>query len=337
MNPMMLGALGALAAGASAGIFLAARHFLRKRLPVWVAALHGVGGATGFTLVLLVVVQQPTFQLARQALYLLIATVALGSVNLLFHVRGVRHRTSLILLHALTAVSAVSTLIYALFVGPPAPPVPAQPASPGAPAPSPIAAAPSAPAQAVPSTTGGQPPAAPIAEKTAASPAAPGAEPASDDQLRRALARSISFAAKSGDMPEESQSAIREMAAALAQHPEVTLVQVQGYADERGDDASNIELTQRRAAAVVAALVKQGVERARLHSAGFGARCPVDPACREANPPASCHTPEQWQADRRVVLVPLQVGKASFSGELACPKGAALIPAADRAFQSSSR
>src|SRR5215204_5360058 len=117
MNQMLLGALAALAAGAVAGIFLAVRHFLRKRLPVWVAALHGVGGAIGFTLVLLVVVQQPAFQLARQALYLLIATVALGSVNLLFHVRGVRHRTSLIVMHALTAVSAVSTLIYALVTG----------------------------------------------------------------------------------------------------------------------------------------------------------------------------------------------------------------------------
>jgi outer membrane protein OmpA-like peptidoglycan-associated protein len=324
---MMLAALGALAAGACAGIFLAARHFLRKRLPVWVAALHGVGGAIGFTLVLLVVVQQPTFQLARQALYLLIATVALGSVNLLFHVRGIRHRTSLIVLHALTAVSAVSTLIYALVTGATSSP-PAQPTPSVASASSLIAAAPPAP------PTPSQAP--PVAEQAAASPPATSADLAMDDQLRRTLGRSISFAPKSGDLPEESQSAIRDMAAALAQHPEVTLVQVQGHADPRGADASNIELTQRRAAAVVTALVQQGVQRARLHSAGFGARCPVDGACRDASAPASCHTPEQWQADRRVVLVPLQIGKASFSGELACANGAALIPTADRAFHRSA-
>jgi outer membrane protein OmpA-like peptidoglycan-associated protein len=339
MKPMMLAALGALAAGACAGIFLASRHFLRKRLPVWVAALHGVGGAVGFTLVLLVVVQQPAFQLARQALYLLIATVALGSVNLLFHVRGIRHRTSLILLHALTAVSAVSTLIYALVTGASGAAVPAPPAPPVASAASPIAAAPAAPSQAAPTAASAtaRPEAAPGAEQAAASPPAPGAELAMNDELRRVLARPLNFAPKSGDILEESQAAIREMAAALVQHPEVTLVQVQGHADARGADLSNIELTQRRAAAVVNALVQQGVQRDRLHGAGFGARCPVDPLCREASAPASCQTPEQWQADRRVVLVPLRIGNASFSGELACPGGAALIPTADRSFHRSSR
>jgi hypothetical protein len=67
MNPMMLAALGALAAGASVPASSWRPDIsLRKRLPVWVAALHGVGGAVGFTLVLMVVVQQPAFQLARQ-------------------------------------------------------------------------------------------------------------------------------------------------------------------------------------------------------------------------------------------------------------------------------
>jgi hypothetical protein len=71
---------------------------------------------------------------------------------------------------------------------------------------------------------------------------------------------------------------------------------------------------------VVSALVQQGVARARLHDAGFGARCPVDPACREATAPASCRTPEQWQADRRVVLMPLQIGNASLFGRACLPR-----------------
>src|SRR6185436_18065118 len=79
---MMIAALVALGCGAVAGITLATRHFLRKRLPVWIALLHGLGGATGFTLVLLTVVREPSFRPIREVLYLLIATVAFGVVNL---------------------------------------------------------------------------------------------------------------------------------------------------------------------------------------------------------------------------------------------------------------
>jgi outer membrane protein OmpA-like peptidoglycan-associated protein len=331
MNQMLIGALAALGAGAVAGIFLAIRHFLRKRLPVWVAALHGIGGATGFTLVLLIVVRNPDFVLARQALYLLIATVALGSVNLLFHVRGVRHRTSLIIMHALTAVSGVSTLLYALLVPPPsAPAAPAVPApQPSTPAPI-AAAAPAAASQVADAAPSAAPPAAP-AEATAEAPSS-GPDLKLEPELKDKLARSINFAPRSAEILQESQSAIRDMAQALTQHPEISLLQVQGHADERGADVSNVELTQRRAAAVVDALVQNGVARARLRSAGFGARCPADAACREATAPERCHAPEQWQVDRRVVLMPLKVGATSFAGELACPNGAALIPPADQAF-----
>jgi outer membrane protein OmpA-like peptidoglycan-associated protein len=333
MNQMLLGALAALGAGAVAGIFLAVRHFLRKRLPVWVAVLHGLGGATGFSIVLLIVVRNPDFALARQALYLLIATVALGSVNLLFHIRGVRHRTSLIIMHALTAVSGVSTLLYALIFPPPsAPAAPAAPVQPVASSPALAAASPAPSAQqadAAPSP----PASASAAEPVGAASTSSAGELQLDPQLKDTLARTIGFAPRSAEILEESQPSIVEMAKALAQHPEVSLLQVQGHADERGADVRNIELTQRRAAAVVDALVQHGVQRARLHSVGFGARCPVDSACRDAaSAPARCHAAEQWQLDRRVVLVALKVGSSSFAGELACPNGAALIPPADRAF-----
>jgi outer membrane protein OmpA-like peptidoglycan-associated protein len=332
MNQMLVGALAALGAGAVAGIFLAARHFLRKRLPVWVAALHGLGGATGFTLVLLLAVRNPDFQLVRQALYLLIATVALGSVNLLFHIRGVRHRTSLIIMHGLTAVSGVSTLLYALLFPPPS--VPANPVPPPVPVTSSPALA-AVPPAAV--TTGNAPgasaaPPASAAALAAAAPTLANGELPLDPELKDILARPIGFPLRSAEILEESQPTIAAMAKALARHPEVGLLQVQGHADERGADLRNVELTQRRAAAVVAALVQHGVEPVRLRSAGFGARCPADAACREATAPERCHAPEQWQADRRVVLIPLKVGNASFAGELACPNGVALIPPAERAF-----
>src|SRR5262245_19406161 len=139
---MLIAALCALAAAAVAGIFLAFRHFTRQKLPASVALIHGLGGATGFTFVLLVVVQQPDFRLARQALYLFIVTILFGAVNLLFHLRKKRHRTSLIVLHALVAVSGVLTLIFAIFSG-----EPATAATPAMPAAAPSAAPPAAPAE----------------------------------------------------------------------------------------------------------------------------------------------------------------------------------------------
>ena len=330
---MMIAALLALAAAAVAGIFLATRHFMRKRLPAWVALLHGLGGATGFAFVLLTVVREPTFRPIRDVLYLLIATVVLGAVNLLFHIRRVRHRTSLILIHGLTAVSAAAMLIRAIVVHMELDEARAAAAQPSATAPAAVA---SAPQSAEPSADAGTAPSAGTAAASASEKAA-AAEPPSDtfvvdESVKRALDRPINFETNSAEISQDSQSAIAEMASVLKAHPEVGLIEVQGHADERGGDGKNIGLTRTRAAAVVDALVASGVGRERLHSAGYGSRCPDDPACRASDAPASCHDSSNWQRDRRVVFLVLQVGKASYRGEVVCARGAELIPPQDRRF-----
>jgi outer membrane protein OmpA-like peptidoglycan-associated protein len=132
----------------------------------------------------------------------------------------------------------------------------------------------------------------------------------------------------------DSQDAISATAATLNQHPEISLVEVQGHADERGDDARNVELTRARAQAVVEALVVKGVARQRLHAAGYGSRCPADAACQRSDAPASCHDPSRYQDDRRVVFLPLKLGSSAYKGEIACARGAALIPAADAVFHA---
>jgi outer membrane protein OmpA-like peptidoglycan-associated protein len=50
---------------------------------------------------------------------------------------------------------------------------------------------------------------------------------------------------------------------------------VEGHTDATNTDAYNIDLSARRAGSVVAALVKLGVEPARLQSKGFGRAKPV--------------------------------------------------------------
>jgi outer membrane protein OmpA-like peptidoglycan-associated protein len=333
----MIAALVALGAGAVAGIFLAARHFMRKRLPASVALFHGLGGATGFTLVLLTVVREPDFRPIRDVLYLLIATVALGVVNLLFHIRKVRHRTSLILLHGLTAVTAASMLIRAIVVHaePREPSETAGAAPPPTEASSATAAAPANTGAPVASATGAAEP-APSAGAGAATATKPAEESfAVDEAVERVLKSPIQFETNSAVVSPDSMASISEIASTLKAHPEIALIQVQGHADERGADGRNVALTQARAAAVVTALVAGGVGRERLHSAGYGSRCPEDTACQQSGAPESCHAAENWQRDRRVVFRVLRVKNAAFRGEVVCARGAHLIPPADRKFHEA--
>ncbi|HEY3499025.1 MAG TPA: OmpA family protein, partial [Polyangiaceae bacterium] len=151
---------------------------------------------------------------------------------------------------------------------------------------------------------------------------------------REDLAVSIGFASNGTAPLPSAIPRLSRVARTLREHPEILLVQVQGHADERGEHGHNLEVTRARAAAVLEALVTLGVERERLHGAGYGARCPADPACRGATAPESCHAADRWENDRRVVFVPLKAGTRSLRGELVCAAAAELIPPEDRAFHS---
>lgn len=66
-----------------------------------------------------------------------------------------------------------------------------------------------------------------------------------------------------------------EIAGALKAHPEITKVEVQGHTDNRGDARFNESISQARAAAVVAALVRRGVDPSRLIAKGYGQKAPI--------------------------------------------------------------
>ncbi len=68
---------------------------------------------------------------------------------------------------------------------------------------------------------------------------------------------------------------------------------IEGYTDSVGSDASNQSLSERRAQAVMAALVNQGVPSAKLHSEGFG----------EARPVGSNDSADGRRMNRRVEVV----------------------------------
>ncbi|MCU0654544.1 MAG: OmpA family protein [Polyangiaceae bacterium] len=72
-----------------------------------------------------------------------------------------------------------------------------------------------------------------------------------------------------------SNALLDEVAGVLKEHVELVSLEVQGHTDNRGDATMNQQLSQDRAAAVVAALVKRGVDASRLTPVGYGADKPV--------------------------------------------------------------
>ncbi len=80
------------------------------------------------------------------------------------------------------------------------------------------------------------------------------------------------------------------VAAVLIASKDIALVEVGGHTDSRGDDARNLELSDRRARAVRDYLIAKGVEPDRLTAQGYG----------EAQPKRTGNTPEAWASNRRV-------------------------------------
>ena len=103
----------------------------------------------------------------------------------------------------------------------------------------------------------------------------------------------IYFDVASDSLRPESAPVLREIAAALAAHPEWKLT-INGHTDSVGTAASNLDLSKRRSATVRRALAEQyGIDGARLSTNGYGA----------SQPKSTNATPEGRARNRRVELV----------------------------------
>ncbi len=165
-----------------------------------------------------------------------------------------------------------------------------------------------------------------------------------EGQIR--ILQAINFETDSARIRPDSIPIVEAVARTLVGNPQITLVQVQGHADERGNDDHNLRLTQDRAAAVVEALVERSVARDRLHSAGFGELCragyprtPGQPelnaACQGAGtPPRWCHSDRAWHHDRRVVFLILRTTDGPTGVRIVCDEAVDLIPQEDRQYHN---
>ncbi len=80
---------------------------------------------------------------------------------------------------------------------------------------------------------------------------------------------------------EPARANLRELAASFARYPDTDLMIV-GHTDAQGEDAYNLRLSERRAAAAMAYLQQQGVAASRIRTAGRGEMEPIAPNDTEA-------------------------------------------------------
>lgn len=96
----------------------------------------------------------------------------------------------------------------------------------------------------------------------------------------------------------EAEQTIAEMAEVIGFYAGAP-VEVRGHTDAVGADDVNLALSERRAAAVVDALVGKGVDRARLEPQGLGETQPVAPNAQ----PDGSDDPAGRERNRRVEIV----------------------------------
>jgi OOP family OmpA-OmpF porin len=100
----------------------------------------------------------------------------------------------------------------------------------------------------------------------------------------------VQFDTARATIKKVSDQLLDKVAKVLKDHPELTKLEIQGHTDNRGSAKGNEILSQQRANAVMAAMVKRGIEAKRLTAKGYGQNVPI----------ASNDTDEGRQQNRRV-------------------------------------
>lgn len=117
------------------------------------------------------------------------------------------------------------------------------------------------------------------------------------ETLRVDFDSDILFAVDSAVLSTESRSSLDEFAGVMREFPK-TAILIQGYTDSTGSEQYNMQLSERRAAAVRNHLLLREVEADRMAAVGYG----------EGYPVADDATPEGRARNRRVSI--LVKGKA---------------------------
>lgn len=117
------------------------------------------------------------------------------------------------------------------------------------------------------------------------------------DNITLNMPGNVTFASDSADLNAQFFRVLDQVAGTLSEYNQ-TVIEVAGHTDSTGSDAYNQQLSERRAASVIAYLASHGVQDKRMIRVGAG----------EQHPVASNATPEGRQQNRRVeiTLVPVE-------------------------------
>ncbi|WP_347311104.1 peptidoglycan-associated lipoprotein Pal [Defluviimonas sp. SAOS-178_SWC] len=111
-------------------------------------------------------------------------------------------------------------------------------------------------------------------------------DPNSLAYFQQTIGDRVHFLIDQSTLTAEAQSILAQQAVWLNRHPNNTAI-IEGHADEQGTREYNIALGDRRANAVKAYLISQGVSAARLQTVSYGKERPLavcsDEACYSQN------------------------------------------------------
>ncbi len=91
------------------------------------------------------------------------------------------------------------------------------------------------------------------------------------------IMRPVFFATRRDRILPRSTPVLLAVAEALRLMPQIRRISIEGHTDDAGDDASNMDLSRRRATSVVEFLARHAIDRSRLTSEGLGESRPLHP------------------------------------------------------------
>jgi outer membrane protein OmpA-like peptidoglycan-associated protein/tetratricopeptide (TPR) repeat protein len=109
------------------------------------------------------------------------------------------------------------------------------------------------------------------------------------------ILKNVFFDTDKADLRPESYAELNKLKQLLLENLEMK-IQLRGHTDSQGSDTHNLDLSDRRAKAVMAYLIKNGISASRLDAKGFGETMPID----------SNDTPKGRQNNRRTEFIILK-------------------------------